>query len=143
MKIALFGASGNTGLQLAEQALARGHQVTALVRDPSKLSQFASNQNFKVFICNKKFHETYVLIYQLTLSSFIKAVKCNILDPAELAPHLEGQECVLSALGAPGIHIFRITLYTESMKSIVTAMKKVNLKRLLCVTSFYTKRRRL
>ncbi len=61
------------------------------------------------------------------------------MNADELATHLTGFDAVLSALGAPGIHLFKISLYTESMKSIVTAMKKSNLKRLLCVTSFYTK----
>ena len=38
MKIALFGATGGTGRALIEQALAAGHSVTALARDPAKLS---------------------------------------------------------------------------------------------------------
>ena len=37
MKIALFGATGGTGRQVLDQALAQGHQVTALARDPGKL----------------------------------------------------------------------------------------------------------
>ncbi|NCA69188.1 MAG: SDR family oxidoreductase [Sphingobacteriia bacterium] len=37
MRIALFGATGGTGRQVLEQALAAGHSVTALVRDPTKL----------------------------------------------------------------------------------------------------------
>ena len=34
MKLAIFGATGGTGQQLVEQALAAGHQVTAVVRSP-------------------------------------------------------------------------------------------------------------
>lgn len=37
MDIAIFGASGRTGLPLLEQALAAGHHVTALVRTPAKI----------------------------------------------------------------------------------------------------------
>lgn len=37
-QIALFGATGGTGLQVLAQALAQGHPVRALVRDPGKLS---------------------------------------------------------------------------------------------------------
>jgi putative NADH-flavin reductase len=37
MQIALFGATGGTGRQVMEQALASGHAVTALVRDPAKV----------------------------------------------------------------------------------------------------------
>jgi len=36
--IALLGATGNVGSRLLDEALARGHQVTALVRDPTRLA---------------------------------------------------------------------------------------------------------
>jgi putative NADH-flavin reductase len=38
MQIALFGTTGGTGRQVLEQALAAGHTVTALVRDPAKIA---------------------------------------------------------------------------------------------------------
>jgi putative NADH-flavin reductase len=38
MKLTIFGASGCTGRPLAEQALAAGHDVVALMRDPAKLA---------------------------------------------------------------------------------------------------------
>jgi putative NADH-flavin reductase len=34
MKLTIFGATGATGTCLADQALAAGHEVTAIVRDP-------------------------------------------------------------------------------------------------------------
>lgn len=37
-KIAVLGATGNSGLQLVEQALARNYKVVALVRSPEKLT---------------------------------------------------------------------------------------------------------
>ena len=37
MRIAVFGATGRTGRPLVEQALERGHEVVAFVRDPAKL----------------------------------------------------------------------------------------------------------
>jgi putative NADH-flavin reductase len=39
MTIALFGATGGTGLQVLEQALESGYRVRALVRDTAKLAQ--------------------------------------------------------------------------------------------------------
>ena len=36
--IVVLGATGNTGLQLVEQALERNYKVTALVRSPEKLA---------------------------------------------------------------------------------------------------------
>lgn len=38
MKIALFGASGMIGSRILEEALSRQHQVTAVVRDPSRIT---------------------------------------------------------------------------------------------------------
>ena len=36
MKILVIGATGATGKEIVNQALAQGHNVTALVRDASK-----------------------------------------------------------------------------------------------------------
>jgi NADPH:quinone reductase-like Zn-dependent oxidoreductase len=38
MELTIFGATGGTGTCLTEQALAAGHQVTAVVRDPARMS---------------------------------------------------------------------------------------------------------
>ena len=37
MKIAIFGATGTIGRRIAQGALARGHELTAIVRDPARL----------------------------------------------------------------------------------------------------------
>lgn len=37
VKIALIGATGFVGSALLQEALGRGHEVTAIVRDPEKL----------------------------------------------------------------------------------------------------------
>lgn len=37
MKIVVFGATGNTGLKFIEQALAKGHELTAFVRNADSL----------------------------------------------------------------------------------------------------------
>ena len=38
MKLIIFGATGGTGRQCVDQALAQGHQVTAFVRQPAALT---------------------------------------------------------------------------------------------------------
>jgi uncharacterized protein YbjT (DUF2867 family) len=38
MKLTVFGATGGTGKQLVEQALAAGNKVVAFARNPSKLT---------------------------------------------------------------------------------------------------------
>ena len=37
MKIVLYGATGNAGSRILTELLARGHEVVAVSRDPSKL----------------------------------------------------------------------------------------------------------
>ncbi len=39
MKLAIFGASGRTGIPLVQQALDEGHEVVAFVRSPEKLTE--------------------------------------------------------------------------------------------------------
>ncbi|NNC13470.1 NAD(P)H-binding protein [Planctomonas sp. JC2975] len=41
MRIAVIGANGRTGRLVAESVLARGHDVTAIVRSPDKLGELA------------------------------------------------------------------------------------------------------
>lgn len=38
MKLLVLGATGRTGQHILEQGLAKGHEITALVRDPSKVT---------------------------------------------------------------------------------------------------------
>jgi putative NADH-flavin reductase len=45
MKITIFGATGGTGTHLVEQALAAGHDVTVVVRDPARLAVKAPTPN--------------------------------------------------------------------------------------------------
>ena len=52
-------------------------------------------------------------------------IKGDILNSESLVPVLEGKDAVLSCLGAHGTSVFRhTTLYSESMKSIMSAMEK-------------------
>ncbi|XP_078703835.1 flavin reductase (NADPH)-like [Branchiostoma floridae x Branchiostoma belcheri] len=112
MKLAVFGATGPSGVELVKQALAEGHDVTALVRDPDKMAELVPNKDLK--------------IERIDLSS---------ADTVE--PHLQDKDAVISCLGSrswPGA----VTLYTDSMEVIVTSMRKNNIKRLVCMTSWYT-----
>ncbi len=72
MKLLIFGATGGTGRQLVEQALAQGHVVTAFVRNPAK---------FRVSHANLRVAQGDVLRY-------------DTVEPA-----VTGQDAVLSALG--------------------------------------------
>lgn len=71
MKLAIFGATGRTGVHLVEQALAAGHTVQALARDPSKMP----GQGEK-----------------------LRVIRGDALDAAAVAQTIAGTEAVLSAL---------------------------------------------
>ena len=61
------------------------------------------------------------------------------MNPTELAKQMQGRIAVLSALGYPGLTLSSITFYEDSMKSVITAMRKAKIKRLVCITSMFTK----
>lgn len=73
MELLVFGSTGSTGRQLVEQALERGHTVTAFARDPSKLDIEHAN---------------------------LKAVRGDVLDLASVERAVRGQEAVLCSIGA-------------------------------------------
>ncbi|MFD3546692.1 NAD(P)-dependent oxidoreductase [Streptomyces sp. NPDC058655] len=72
-QIALFGATGTIGGRVLQEALRRGHEVTAFVRDPSKL----------------------------TGGDPAAVVVADVLDPASVAAAAAGQDVVVSTFG-PG-----------------------------------------
>ncbi|MFK0159817.1 NAD(P)-dependent oxidoreductase [Streptomyces sp. NPDC090493] len=89
-KIALFGATGTIGARILDEALRRGHLVTAVVRDPAKLTRNDP---------------------ELTV------VTGDVLDPESVAEVAEGQDVVVSAVGGgdgPG-HIATIRPGVESL----------------------------
>ena len=63
------------------------------------------------------------------------------MNPLDLAKHMEasGATAVLSGLGQPGLQISAMTFYEDSIKSVVSAMRNAKIKRLICMTAFYTK----
>lgn len=106
MKLAIFGATGPTGQELVKQGLERGHDITALARDPTKLA--VSHPRFKV-------------------------VQGNALDPAAVERAIAGQDAVVSSLGGSGRG--NTHLYSESAKIFVAVMQKVGVRRIVICTS--------
>jgi uncharacterized protein len=104
MKIALFGASGNIGGRIAQEALARGHEVTAIVREPGRL--------------------------ELTHPK-LKVVKGDILNPAEVALTAAGHDAVISAFGqgADG----NPQSIPEAARSLLAGVQRAGVKRLIVV----------
>ncbi|HEY1027338.1 MAG TPA: NAD(P)-dependent oxidoreductase [Pseudomonas sp.] len=105
MKIALIGATGYVGASLLEEALNRGHQVTALVRHPQKLAAHPR----------------------------LTAVQADVQDSSALAEQLRGHAVVISAFN-PGWGVADIRQqFIAGSRSIITASKQANVRRLLVV----------
>lgn len=111
MKIAVLGATGQTGQYLVQQALQQGHSVTAVVRNPAKLTVQHDN---------------------------LKVVEANIFSADSLKDHFTGQDAVLSCLGFPYSFWSAVTGYTMSMNAMVNAMREAKVNRLITMTSWYT-----
>ena len=107
MKIAIFGASGKTGLEVVKQALENGHAVTAFVRDPARL---------------------------LLEDDKLALVKGDVFDPGSVAQAVEGQDAVVCVLGA-GNDLKKTNVRTIGTVNIISAMKKNNVQRLVVVTA--------
>jgi uncharacterized protein YbjT (DUF2867 family) len=73
MEITVLGASGATGLELARQALDRGHTVVAIARDPRRIA--------------------------LPESARLVRTRANVLDPDGIAVALRDREVIVSGLG--------------------------------------------
>uniref|UniRef100_A0A8C4NN42 NAD(P)-binding domain-containing protein n=1 Tax=Eptatretus burgeri TaxID=7764 RepID=A0A8C4NN42_EPTBU len=110
-KLAVLGATGQTGQCVVQQALQHGHVVVAIVRNPQKMKISHSN---------------------------LKVVKVNIFSSEELVSHLEGQDAIISCLGFSISFLSPVTGYLDSMKAIVDTMQKVGVTRLVTMTSWYT-----
>jgi putative NADH-flavin reductase len=104
MKLTIFGASSASGRLLVEKALADGREVTAFVRDESKLGISSPN---------------------------LKIVRGDALNPADVESVVEGRDAVLSTLGPKGKPK---VMAAESMKNIVNGMEKHGVKRLVVVS---------
>ncbi|WP_429111146.1 NAD(P)-dependent oxidoreductase [Aeromonas rivipollensis] len=95
MKIALIGASGFVGSAILDEAVSRGHSVTAIVRDTSKVAPHPQ----------------------------ITTVAVDAQDPQALADVLKGQDRVISAYNpgwtAPDIY----DQYLKGASAIVEAAK--------------------
>ena len=106
MNVLIVGATRGIGRQLLEQALAAGHTVTALVRNPQKLA---------------------------TQHERLKIIKGDILDSESVARAMTGQEAVCCTIGVKYPWI-RVTVFSEGTRNLLQAMKKTGIKRLICVT---------
>jgi putative NADH-flavin reductase len=106
MKIAVFGASGKTGILIVYQALNQGHQVTAFARQTSKVT--IQHKNLRV-------------------------IQGDILEFEKVKMAVEGQDAILCALGVdknkPN------TILSDGTKNILDTMESSGVKRFICMSS--------
>lgn len=106
MKIALIGASGFVGSNVLTEALRRGHEVTAIVRQPEKVT---------------------------IQNPLLKVQQGDVLQDGTVASLVTGHDAVISAYN-PGWHNPHIyDEYLEGAQSIQRGVKKAGVKRLLVV----------
>ena len=105
MKIALLGVSGFVGSAILKEALGRGHEVTAIVRDPEKLQPHAN----------------------------LRPQKGDVYTADDVACLVAGHDAVISAFnpgwGNPDIY----NLQVKGAQAIIDGVKRAGVKRLLFV----------
>jgi hypothetical protein len=93
MNLVLIGASGFIGTALLDEALARGHRVTALVTRPERLAN----------------------------RERLRPLKADVLDTEALRAQLEGADAVISAFsGHAQEDVYEY--FVAGMRSIVSAV---------------------
>lgn len=104
--VALIGASGFVGTAIMNELLNRGHKVTAIVRNPEKVS--VKNDNLNV-------------------------VKADVADTEAIIAACKGKDAIISAYN-PGWA--NPDIYEETLRNyplILESAKRSEVKRLLCV----------
>jgi len=107
MKLFVMGATGRTGQEVVQQAIARGHYVTAFVRSPESIT--LRNERLTV-------------------------LKGNAMDENELSEAMQNRDAVISTLGPR--EVFRPgTLLHDSALATTRAMNRSGVKRLVVLSA--------
>ncbi|MGH3412355.1 MAG: NAD(P)-dependent oxidoreductase [Marmoricola sp.] len=100
MRLTVFGATGGTGRALVDDAVGSGHDVTAVVRDPSRFGD---------------------------RSGPVRVVRGDVLDAASLDGALDRADAVCSALGTR--QRGPTTVYSDGVGNILAAMATAEVRR--------------
>lgn len=104
MRVTVFGASGNVGRLVVEEALRRGYEVVAFTHSQSKLPKRAG----------------------------LSVKQGDVHDSETVAAAIKGSDAVISALGSWGTPSKDIL--TAGMRGIVPAMQANGVKRVISLT---------
>ncbi len=110
MKIAVIGTTGASGKAIADQVIRRGWTAIAVARRPEAIEIEDPR-------CEKR--------------------KIDFSDPGSVEKALRGADVVVSALGQGGLSASAqpTTLYSDSVRALIQAMKQLQIKRLLVLSS--------
>lgn len=106
MKLTVFGATGGIGQEIVKQALTAGHEVTAVVRDPARLT---------------------------VTGAALDVVRADLSDPEVLRPAVAGRDAVLSGLGARSRKDAGVA--TRLTRTVLRAMEAEGVRRLVVVSA--------
>ena len=107
MKLFLIGATGRTGREIVQQALERGHHVTAFVRSPENIA--LKNERLVV-------------------------LKGNAMDENQLFDAMQSHDAVLSTLGPR--EVFKpSSMLHDSALAATRAMKRSGVKRVVVLSA--------
>jgi putative NADH-flavin reductase len=105
MKIAVIGATGFVGSAILQEALQRGHEVTAIVRHPEKVKPHPK----------------------------LRPLKADVQKGAEVTRSVAGHDAVISAFNPGWSNPDIYNQQVKGARSIINGVKKAGVKRLLFV----------
>jgi uncharacterized protein YbjT (DUF2867 family) len=110
MRLFVLGATGRTGIELLDLALAHGHAVTAFVRSPRKITRRDER---------------------------LAVVEGRVDEARSMAAAMRGHDAVVSVLGPTPWQAIAggTTLMRDSTTTALSAMEQAGVKRLLVVSS--------
>lgn len=106
MKLLVIGASRGIGLNVVQQALQAGHDVTAVARHTDRLVMHHKR---------------------------LKVIKGDILNKHIIEEAVNGQDAVCVTIGVKPTRQL-VSVFSQGTHNIVEAMKRASCKRLICVT---------
>lgn len=113
MRVVLFGATGQIGSRVLTQALPRGHQMTVVVREPSKIT---------------------------VADPGLTVVEGNARDRDAVVAVIAGHEAVISALGpgGPGVSDQHLDILTVGTSNLIAGMRTAGIRRSVVLGSVAT-----
>ena len=147
MKLLIFGATGGTGRQLVDQALAQGHEVTAFVRKPSRLpvkhdklivmtGSILDQADIDAAVAG---HDAVLSALGIRLNFWPLIVAIVVSQILIRIGYMERPQRLLLGLGLPVLALLWLSrtppLLSRSTKLMVCAMERSGVKRFICESS--------